>query len=466
MTLKQALPFNELTALSPLDGRYREKTQELAEYFSEYALIKTRIEVEAVYLIALSDERVIRKITQKERKWLETLTQNLTFKQIQMVKEIEKTTRHDVKAMEKAFRTLLKGTSLEDLIEIIHIGLTSEDVNNLSVRLMITRANQCVLFPLLEELLDNLISLSQTFKKTPMLARTHGQAAVPTTLGKEIVVFAHRIAKQIASIKKMQLSGKLNGAVGNFNALVLTYPDVDWISFSENVVKSLGFVPNIATAQINTYEDLITQFHIYERINTICIDFSQDMWRYISDGWFVQEAKKGEIGSSTMPQKVNPIDFENAEGNLGIANTFIEFMARKLPISRLQRDLSDSTVIRNIGSLYGYNLLAYKGILSGLSRVRPHIPTLSEDLNKNWVILTEGVQTVLRSTGAKDPYTLLATLTRGNHIHKEEWVNFIQELPVDEKVKTILTNLTPETYSGLAQEIVEKTVKQIKSLLK
>lgn len=456
-------PLEELTALTPLDGRYRERLIELSPFVSELALIKTRAEVEISYLRALSEVGVVRSLTQKEKNILASIITDFSISEGKEVKEIEKITRHDVKAVERFLRKKLASTSLNDAIEKIHFGLTSEDINNISYRLLLYRGAQEVIIPKLQELLDVLVDLAEKNKALPMLARTHGQAAVTTTLGKEIIIFATRLSRQLEQFKKQKLTGKLNGAVGNFNALYLTYPKIDWITFSEKFVASLGLTPNLITTQINTYDDVIEYFQLLERINNIIIAFDQDMWRYISDNWFIQVAKKGEVGSSTMPQKVNPIDFENSEGNLGLANSLLEFMARKLSASRLQRDLTDSTTIRNLSTVLAYSLLGYKSVLTGLSRVKPNEQAIEDALMKDWTILTEGVQTILRDAGVDDPYSLIAGLSRGQHIGKDEWIKWIETLPVDEKLKKILETITPKTYSGLSETLTEKAIKEIKS---
>lgn len=463
--MKKDLPLSELTAISPLDGRYRKYTQDLAEYVSEYALIKTRIQIEAAYLLALSTVGIARKFTSSEKKIIQTIISGevLEVKTIQKVKEFEQQTRHDVKAMERTFRTMLENTSLKDQLEIIHFGLTSEDVNNIAYRLLIKKGTEEVCLPSLKIIIDELVGRAENFKSIPMLARTHGQPAVPTTVGKELAVFAMRLNKQVSLLNRYRLTGKLTGAVGNFNALQYVYPNVDWIKFSEQFVFSFDLDPNMITAQINPYEDVVEMLQIYQRINSILIDLDQDMWRYISDEWFVQEVKKGEVGSSTMPQKVNPIDFENSEGNLGMANSMIEFFTRKLPISRLQRDLSDSTTIRNVGSILGYSLIGYKSLLTGLSRVRPNFEKIKRDLNKDYAILGEAVQTLLRNERVEDPYSLIASLTRGEHVDPTRWQEWVEQLPVAKKIKKQLQNLTPEMYIGLAKGLTEQVIKEIKS---
>lgn len=461
--MQQQLELTELTAISPLDGRYRERIVELAPYVSEFNLIRTRVEIEAKYLAALSSVGLVRKLTKEERQRLESFGKEIGLKEAKNVKEIEEETRHDVKAMERVFRTMVVGTSLADVIEMIHFGLTSEDVNNLAYRLMLKRATEDVCIPTLDSFIDELVERANKFKTTPMLARTHGQAAVPTTVGKELVVFATRLNKQVRKFEKQRLTGKLTGAVGNFNALEFAAPDVNWVKFSENFVKSFDFDPNLVTTQINPYEDITEYFQTYQRINSIILDFDQDMWRYISDDWFIQEVRKGEIGSSTMPQKVNPIDFENSEGNLAMANGVLEAFSRKFAISRLQRDLSDSTVIRNIGTALGYSLVGYKSVIAGLSRVRPNLEQIENDLSQDWTILTEGVQTLLRRFGIEDPYSMVSSLTRGEHIGRDQWQEWIDSLPITQDQKVQLSKVSPETYIGLAIDLTERAIKEIKS---
>ena len=457
------LPLTELTTISPPDGRYRPRVKELAHFTSEYGLIKARFEVEAKYLIALSSAGVIRPLTGREKDQLTNLGDTIDLTVAGRVKEIESETRHDVKAMERAFREMVAGTSLEEIVEMIHFGLTSEDVNNLAYRLMLKRAVNRVIIPTLDQITDELVQRAEKYKSLPMLARTHGQPAVPTTLGKEIAVFASRLNTQVRKLEDQKFTGKITGTVGNFNALHFAYPDIDWPAFSAKFVKSLGFESNPVTTQINQYEDIIEYFQTLYRINGIILNLDQDFWRYISDDWFIQAIIEGEVGSSIMPHKANPIDFENSEGNIAIGDGIIEAMARKLRVSRLQRDLSDSTVIRNEGLVLAYALIAQKSVLEGLSRVSPNEPTIAEALNKNWIILTEAVQTVLRKAGSKDPYSLIASLARGRHVGQEEWQAWVNKLPVEEEQKTHLRELSPQTYLGLAKEITVKATRKIKA---
>ena len=460
---RQPLPLTELTAITILDGRNRPDVAELAPYVSEFGIIKTRVEVEARYLVALSDVGVVRPLTPVEKKKLLSFGERISFSDAKKIKKIEEETDHDVKSMERAFRAMLSGTSMEDLTEKVHFGLTSEDVNNIAYRLILKRVTQDVSLPALDGLLDDLLENAKAYKKTPMLARTHGQAAVPTTLGHEIAVFSRRLNKQVRQLEKYPLEGKLTGAVGNLNALNDSYPDIDWISFAQNFVRSFGFSPNLTTTQIAPYEDMIEYFQHYSRINNILLDFDQDVWRYISDHWFTQELKEGEAGSSTMPQKINPIKFENSEGNLGKANAIFEFFSRKLPVSRLSRDLSDSTVIREMGAPLGWSLLAYKNTRRGLARVSPNTKLIARALNEDWSILSEAAQTRMRKYGVDDPYSIMKKIIQGRNVGKEEWTQIVEQLPLSDEQKEDLKCLTPETYIGLAVELTEKAIEEIES---
>lgn len=457
------LPLNELTAITTLDGRYRKDVVELAPYVSEFNIIRTRVEIEAKYLVALSDIEVVRSLSSREIKKLHSFGENISIEDAKKIKTIEDRTAHDVKAMEIVFRTMLSGTSLEDLIESVHLGLTSEDINNLTYRLIIKRSCDDIIIPNLDSLTAKLVEWAEEYKTTPMLARTHGQAAVPTTLGHEFAVFTKRLNKEVRTLEEETLGGKLNGASGNFNALYDSYPKIDWIWFAKNFVKSFGLEPNLTTTQIAPYEDMIKNFQTFIRINNILLDFDQDVWRYISDHWFTQEVKKGEVGSSTMPQKINPIKFENSEGNLGKANALFEFLVRKLPVSRLQRDLSDSTVIREMGAPLGWSLLAYKNTLEGLKRIWPNIDLMSQTLGEDWSILSEAAQTRMRTYGIKDPYTIMRDLTRGEKIDESRWLKMVDQLPMTEAQKVDLKKLTPKAYVGLAVKLTEEAIEEVKS---
>lgn len=458
----EKLPLNELTAITPIDGRYRKTTEPLAHHASEFALIRTRMEVEGKYLVALSDVGVVRSLTSQERNRLSTLGPNLSLQQAGRVKEIEDETRHDVKAMERVMRELLAGTSLGDVVEDVHLALTSEDVNNIAYRRMMTRAKDDVLLPAADKIIDVLCEWGERYRSSRMLGRTHGQDAIPTLLGKEMVNFAVRINKESQHLRDTKLSGKLNGAIGNFSAHKFVVPNVDWIEFSKNFVESMGLEPNLFTTQINPYEDVIAMFQNLQRLNGVILDFDQDMWRYISDDWVVQVAKPGEVGSSTMPQKVNPINFENSEGNVTMANAMLEGLSRKLAVSRLQRDLSDSTSVRNFGLAMGFSLVGYSSTLEGLSRVRPNESLMAERLNYNWAILTEGVQTYLRRSGVKDPYTLVASLSRGHKITQADWEVWVDGLPVSEEKKDELHKMSPENYIGEAERLTDMALAEIR----
>ena len=460
MSEQQPKPLlNELTAVSPLDGRYRSQTEALAPYVSESALIRTRVEVEARYLVALSEEKVIRPLQSDERQKLLNFGQNLNDEQVNRIKEIEDTTQHDVKAMERGFRQFSEGESYSDVIEMIHFGLTSEDINNLAYRLMIDKASREVSLPLVDKVVDGLVERAQKYRDLVIPGRTHGQFAVPTTFGKEFANFAVRLNKEARKAENTKLEGKLTGAVGNLNAHRFAVPDHDWIRFSKRFVEGLGFDANLFTTQIDPYEDLIGLFQNYQRINGVILNLDQDMWGYISDGWFIQEVRKGEVGSSTMPQKVNPIRFENSEGNVSVANSLFEGLSRKLSVSRFQRDLSDSTTIRNAGSALGYSNIAYRNSLEGLGRIRADEQRIDQELNDDWVMLTEGVQTKLRYVGGvEDPYSLVAGVARGQKVKKDDWVSWVDGLPVDDSLKDEFRQMSPETYTGYAGEFVDLAV--------
>ncbi len=443
------LKLSPLTSISPTDGRYRNQTEELSEYSSEYAVIKYRTEIEIKYLIALSTNDVIRKLSKPEQEIFNRLITDFDLKEAEKVKEIENITKHDVKAVEYYLKEKLSKSSLSDVLESIHFGLTSEDINNLAIRIMLKDAIGIILLRNLKDLNDEILNQSKKYKDLPMLARTHGQPAIPTTLGKEFLIFYQRIDKEIKILKSFKFSGKLNGAAGNYNALNFTYPNINWPKFSKNFVESFGMELNQATNQISPFEDVIYIFQTLQRINGIILDFNQDMWRYISDHWFIQENKKGEVGSSTMPQKINPIMFENSEGNLVIANSLISGFTDKLPISRLQRDLSNSTISRNFGLTLSYCLLAYKNSLSGLKRLKANEEKIKKDLNSDWSILSEAVQIYLKKEKVKNGYEILKELTRGQNLKQEDFLAMIEKLPIDQSQKENLRKLTPENYIGI-----------------
>lgn len=441
--------MSKLLAITPLGGRYRNRIEELEEYTSEYALIRTRVGIEVKYLFALSKLRLV-KLSTSEKKKLLNILDKFGLKEAEKVKKIEEKINHDVKTVEVYLRPFLKAKNAE----MLHFGLTSEDINNLAYRIMLESASEKVIVPILEKLLKTLSLNSQVFKGVAMLGRTHGQPAVPTTLGKEFAVFATRLSSELKKLNRVQFTGKLNGAVGNYNALFLAYPKVNWVKFSKGFVKSFDLEPNLITTQINSNEDIIEYFQTLQRINGILLDLNQDLWRYISDGWLVLSSNKGQVGSSTMPQKVNPIDFENSEGNLKLASGLIEVFSRELPVSRLQRDLSNSTIIRNIGTVLGYSLLAYKNCLAGLSKVRANKDQIEQDLNKDWSILSEALQTILRIEGVKDSYSKVLEQTKGKHFGEKEWKELVGNLEISKENREKLINLSPSTYLGLAKKLI------------
>ncbi len=442
-------------AINPLDGRYAEKTKALVPYFSEFALMKYRVLVECEYLIALSalGETALRKFTGAEIETLKAIYGNFGDTAYEKIKNFEATTNHDVKAVEYFIKDELKQTSLADVIEWTHFALTSEDTNNIAYALMIRDSLTQVMIPQIEKVVSELNKLAKEHSNLPMLARTHGQSASPTTFGKEIRVFTARIEKQILGLKNTKIEAKLNGATGNFNAHVAAYPKINWIEFSTNFLKSLNLEPNLFTTQIECHDSYIATFDTIRRINTILIDLNQDFWRYISDGWITQKPKAGETGSSTMPHKVNPIDFENSEGNLGLANALFEFFARKLPISRLQRDLSDSTVQRAFGTAFGHSYLAYIMLEKGLGKITVNENKIKQVLMAHPEVIAEAIQTILRREGVEMPYEALKELTRGKEVAMTDFTNFIDSLKVADNVKAELKLITPENYTGLAPKL-------------
>lgn len=446
---------NPLTSISPLDGRYNKAVEELTEYFSEPALMYYRIKVEIEYLIALGDEKGIKELpafSKTEQVKLRNIYKNFNSSAAQKVKDIEEITNHDVKAVEY----YLQGRLKKSLHPWIHFALTSEDVNNLSYSLMWQDGLNQIYLPALKTVNKELKKLARKYKNVSMLALTHGQPATPTSLGKEFAVFAGRLQRQLQHIKSHRLLGKLSGATGTWAAHATSYPNINWISFSKRFVKSLGLEPNLITTQIESNDSLAESYHNLIRVNTILLDFCRDIWLYISRGVFGQKTKIGEVGSSTMPHKVNPIQFENAEGNLGIASAYLSHLAQTLPVSRMQRDLSGSTIIRNQGVPLAHSLLACKNIVKGIDRLTVNRKKIREELDNHWEVLAEAIQTTLRKSGDRLPYERLKNLTRGQKITQEDIQAFVQSLDLPKKEKQTLLDLTPENYTGLAARIVEE----------
>ena len=451
------MELDALTAVSPIDGRYAGKCAELREVFSEYGLVKRRVQVECAWLEALCDAKAIREcraLTAAERKSLRALADGFSVADARRVKEIERTTNHDVKAVEYFLKEKVKGTSLEARSEFIHFACTSEDINNMSHALML-RDGKKVLRAEMDALTAKIAALAKGTAAVPMLAHTHGQPASPTTVGKELAVVAARLRRQAAEIDRLVMPAKMNGAVGNFNAHLSAYPDVDWERLSRKVIESLGLRQNRLTTQIESHDGIAELFDAISRWNAVLLDFDRDVWMYISMGYFKQRMVKGEIGSSTMPHKVNPIDFENSEGNLGLANAVLGFMSRKLPISRMQRDLTDSTTLRNMGVGFGYTLIAIRSTLKGLGKLELNEARLAEDLDHNWEVLAEPIQTVMRKVGMDHPYERLKELTRGRRVNAEIMKAFVKDLDLPKADKARLLKLTPATYIGLAAKLAK-----------
>lgn len=450
-------------AINPLDGRYFEKTRALAPYFSEFALMKYRVMIECEYFIALSalNKLVLRKFQPKEIKIIRNLYEKFDDTSYDKIKNQEAVTNHDVKAVEYFLKEKLSKTSLKDSIEWVHFALTSEDVNNISYALILSDSLEKVMISSIKEIIFNLDKLALKHRNLPMLARTHGQPASPATFGKEMMVFIARLQKQLKNLRNIQIEAKLNGATGNYNAHIAAYSNINWIEFSKKFIESFNkkrsqrLKANLVTTQIECHDSYAAVFDATRRINTILLDFNQDIWRYISDGWIEQIPKKMETGSSTMPHKINPIDFENSEGNLGIANALFEFFARKLPISRLQRDLSNSTVERAFGTAFGHSYLAYVSLLRGLGKISINEVKIKEDLNKHPEVIAEAIQTILRREGIKMPYEKLKELTRGKQITLKEIHSFINSLGISDKIKKELLIITPENYTGLASKLAK-----------
>lgn len=448
-----------LTALSPLDGRYQKKIQPLQKIFSEYGLIKFRLIVELKWLVFLTEANLpqVSKLSAQAKKTLNDLIDTFSEKTALRVKEIENTTNHDVKAIEYFIQEQIKDhAELKKLNEFIHFGCTSEDINNLAYALMLKTAREDCLIPQLQQLQQHLKKFALENAEVAMLARTHGQAATPTTVGKEIANVISRLQRQLNQFADVSILGKLNGASGNYNALCVAYPEVNWQQLSEQFVKQLGLSFNPYTTQIEPHDAMSEYFSTLIRINTILIDFDRDTWGYISLGYFKQKAVAHEVGSSTMPHKINPIDFENAEGNLGIANALLEHMNLKLPISRWQRDLSDSTVLRNIGVALGHSLLGYLSTQKGVEKLEADQAQIAKDLDAHWEILGEAIQTVMRRYGLKTPYEQLKAFTRGKQINQTTLHAFINNLDLPKEAKERLLALTPATYLGYAKDLAHR----------
>ncbi len=441
-----------LTAISPIDGRYRSKTESLDVYFSEFALIKYRVKVEVEYFIALCELPLpqLQGVSQSLFADLRAIYENFSLEDAQRIKDIESVTNHDVKAVEYFLKERFDALNLSDFKEFIHFGLTSQDINNTSVPMSVKDSLNEVLVPLVQEVIDKLNAFAEEWSDLPMLAKTHGQPASPTRLGKEIKVFAYRLEQQLAQLKAVPVSGKFGGATGNFNAHLIAFPEMDWLAFAEKFLTGkLGIERERWTTQISNYDNFGAMFDAMKRINTIIIDLDRDIWQYISMNYFKQKIKAGEVGSSAMPHKVNPIDFENSEGNLGIANAVLEHLSAKLPISRLQRDLTDSTVLRNVGVPVGHMVIALKSTLKGLGKLVLNEEAIFADLDNMWNVVAEAIQTILRREGYEKPYETLKALTRTNSVVNEQSIaEFIDTLNVSDEVKAELKRITPHSYTG------------------
>lgn len=442
---------HSLLAVSPVDGRYASKSEPLRAYFSEFALIRYRIRVEIEYFIALCEIPLpqLADVDHEKFSMMRDIYLNLTPEQAMEVKEIEKTTNHDVKAVEYFIKRHFHEMGLDKWSEFVHFGLTSQDINNTSQPLMLKEAMEHVYMPALHEVLSLISEMAEKWSDVPMLAKTHGQPASPTRLGKEFKVYQVRIEEQLRQFSQLTYPAKFGGATGNMNANKVAYPHVDWISFGENFVASLGLKRSFPTTQIEHYDNLAAIFDCLRRINTILIDFSRDIWTYISMEYFKQKVNKNEVGSSAMPHKVNPIDFENAEGNLGMADAIFTFLSMKLPISRLQRDLTDSTVLRNVGVPVAHGLIAFASLTKGLGKLILNEEAIQADLHRNWAVVAEAIQTVLRREGYPNPYETLKALTRTGSVIDENTIEtFINGLDVNEQVKEELRTITPWSYTG------------------
>ncbi|GHA23037.1 adenylosuccinate lyase [Oceanisphaera arctica] len=454
------MELSALTAISPVDGRYGTKTQELRAIFSEFGLLRFRVEVEVRWLQALATHAEITEVpalSAEANALLDAIVANFNEADGQRIKDIERTTNHDVKAVEYFLKEKVEVLpELAAVSEFIHFACTSEDINNNAHALMLKAGREQVVTPYCQQLVDEVKRLAALYRDVPMLSRTHGQPASPTTLGKEMANVAYRLERQLKQINSVEMLAKINGAVGNYNAHLSAYPEVDWAGFAERFVTGLGLTFNPYTTQIEPHDYIAELFDAIARFNTILLDFDRDIWGYISVGYFKQRTVAGEIGSSTMPHKVNPIDFENSEGNLGLANAIFNHLAAKLPVSRWQRDLTDSTVLRNLGVAVGYSLIAYQATLKGISKLEANPAALAADLDQNWEVLAEPVQTVMRRYGIEKPYEKLKELTRGKRVDAEGMRAFIDGLELPESVKDQLKLLTPANYIGSAIQLTDE----------
>ena len=443
--------LNNILSISPIDGRYYSKTESLSAYFSEFGLIKYRVFVEIEYFLALSKLPIenFKNLSEKDRKNIRSIYQNFTHQDALKIKEIENEINHDVKAVEYFLKNQFDKTGLDKYKEFIHFGLTSQDVNNTAIPLMLKKSINDIILPQLKNLIISLDNISNMSDEISIIARTHGQPASPTTLGKEINVFTIRIENQIKSLLNIPNNGKFGGASGNLNAHYVSYPKINWNDFADSFLRDLGLERSNPTTQIEHYDNMAAIFHNMSRINTILIDLCRDIWHYISINYLIQKVNKNEVGSSAMPHKVNPIDFENAEGNLMLANSQFIFLAEKLPVSRLQRDLTDSTVSRNIGVPLAHTKIAFESIIKGLNKIDINKKEIEKDLNNNWAVVSEGIQTILRRENIENPYELLKDLTRGNNeINQKSLKEFINKLPVNDEVKDELLSISPSNYIG------------------
>lgn len=455
------MPFSPLSALSPLDGRYRDKVSRLGDYFSEFGLIRYRILVEVEWLKALCAAQTfdgIPSLSAATSRQLDTLVRDFSLADGEAVKQIEERTNHDVKAIEYWLRQKLAGNSeIAGVSRFVHFACTSEDINNLCHARMLRDARSQVMLPAIDALIDRMTALAHATAELPMLSRTHGQPATPTTLGKEMANFVQRLRRQRGRLAAVSLAGKINGAVGNYNAHLAAFPGFDWETFCRTFVEKLDLEFNAYTTQIEPHDSMAELFDGFSGLNTVLLDLDRDMWGYISIGYFRQKVKEGEVGSSTMPHKVNPIDFENSEGNLGLANALLAHLSAKLPVSRWQRDLTDSTVLRNMGVALGYSLLAYDACLRGLGKLEPDARRLAEDLEANWEVLAEPIQTVMKRHGIEDAYEQLKALTRGKSgINRDTLHGFIAGLSIPREEKQRLLELTPANYTGLARQLAKR----------